>query len=73
MAGKPGVKQAILTEDLGSYLWNHSLRENEYLKELREETMKLSHSNMLSDPNQVQFMTLLVQLIGAKRGIEGKN
>ena len=59
-----------LNNQLYNYLLGVSLKELDVLKGLREETVKLSEHNMQISPEQGQFMRLLVQLIGAKKGIE---
>ncbi len=59
-----------LNEDLHRYLLDHSLRESELMRELREVTARLERSNMQIAPEQGQFMALLVQLLGAERIIE---
>jgi len=59
-----------LNDQLYDYFLSVSLRENEVLKSLREETAKLPEHNMQISPEQGQFMRLLVQLIGAQKGIE---
>lgn len=59
-----------LTPLLHQYLLNMSLRENPILKELRDETHKLTNFNMQIAPEQGQFMALLVELIGAKKTLE---
>jgi predicted O-methyltransferase YrrM len=47
-----------------------SLRENEILRRLREETSSLPNSVMQISPDEGQFMALLVKLIGAKKTLE---
>jgi predicted O-methyltransferase YrrM len=59
-----------LTEGLYEYLLSVSSREPAILKKLREETSSLPMSMMQIGPDQGQFMSLLVQLIGAKRTLE---
>jgi len=44
-----------------------SLRENEILRRLREETSSLPNSVMQISPDEGQFMALLVKLMGAKK------
>ncbi len=59
-----------LTDDLYQYLLDVSLRESEIQKALREETAKMPERNMQISPEQGQFMRLLVQLTGGRKGIE---
>ena len=65
-------KQVSITNELGEYIGEHSLREHKILTALRKETEQLSNATMLSDPNQIQFLTLLLRVANAKKGIEGK-
>ena len=59
-----------LEDTLLAYLRNHSLREPEVLKQLREETLKLPLGVMQVSPEQGQFMALLVRITGATRIVE---
>lgn len=59
-----------LTPEVYAYLQQVSLREHDVLKKLREQTHKMSMSQMQVSPEQGQFMRLLVELMGAKRIIE---
>ena len=59
-----------LEETLADYIQSISLREPDILRQLREETAKLSMAQMQISPEQGQFMALLVQLIGAKKTLE---
>jgi predicted O-methyltransferase YrrM len=59
-----------LNDQLYSYLLNTSLREPELLQRLRAETAQLTDGNMQISPDQGQFMTLLVKLIGARKTLE---
>ncbi len=59
-----------LNEDLYRYLLDHSLRETELLRNLREVTARHEKSRMQIAPEQGQFMALLVELLGAERIIE---
>ena len=63
-------KTLPLTESLYSYLLQNSLREPEILKQLREETASNPMARMQIAPEQGQFMSLLVQLIGAQNALE---
>jgi predicted O-methyltransferase YrrM len=60
----------IMSEPLLEYLQQVSLREPPVLKRLREETAKRADSNMQICPEQGQFMSLLIELCGARRAIE---
>jgi len=59
-----------LSNELYTYVLDISLRESEVLTKLRAETAKLSEANMQIAPEQGQFMTLLVKLLGAHKIIE---
>jgi predicted O-methyltransferase YrrM len=55
---------------LHGYLLEHSLRESDVKRRLREVTASLEWSGMQIAPEQGQLMALLVELIGARRIIE---
>jgi predicted O-methyltransferase YrrM len=57
-------------DTLLSYLRQVSLREQEVLRALREETYRLPNAGMQISPEQGQLMALLVQLIQARRVLE---
>ena len=59
-----------LEKTLTDYIQSISLREPDILKQLREETAKLSMARMQISPEQGQLMALLVQLMGAKKTLE---
>jgi predicted O-methyltransferase YrrM len=59
-----------LEQTLADYIQSISLREPDILKQLREETAKLSIARMQISPEQGQLMALLVQLMGAKKTLE---
>ncbi|MEH2063299.1 MAG: class I SAM-dependent methyltransferase [Nostoc sp.] len=64
-------KQSIgLDNQLYNYLLSVSLREPEILRKLRQETASHPRGGMQISPEQGQFMSLLVQLIGAKKTLE---
>ncbi|WP_373527314.1 class I SAM-dependent methyltransferase [Nostoc sp.] len=64
-------KQSIgLDNQLYNYLLSVSLREPDILLKLRQETASHPRSGMQISPEQGQFMSLLVQLIGAKKTLE---
>ena len=52
------------------YLCDVSINESELLRQLREETAEIEYSVMQISPEQGQFMSLLIKLMGAKRAIE---
>ena len=60
-----GVSDAVHAYILGTYV-----KESQILRDLREETAKLSEANMQISPEQGQLMSLLTRLIGARRVIE---
>lgn len=64
------MKYVVLTEALHRYLLSVSLREPESLRRLREETASLPMAGMQIAPDQGQFMSLLVKLVGARRILE---
>src|ERR1700687_5407604 len=63
-------KTTTLTEELYEYLLAHSLREHPVLRELREATAGIPHAVMQIEPEQGQFMALLVRVLRARRTIE---
>jgi predicted O-methyltransferase YrrM len=59
-----------LSEALYAYLLDVSLREDDVLRRLREETAGMENANMQIGPDQGQLMALLVELVGAKNVLE---
>lgn len=59
-----------MTEALYGYLLKTTLREPELLRRLRQETAALPSGGMQISPEQGQLMSLLVELIGARRCLE---
>lgn len=59
-----------LDDTLYDYVINHSVREHPAQTALREATRTHPYAMMQISPEQGQFMTLLIKLIGAKRTIE---
>lgn len=59
-----------LSEELHAYLLSVTLRDNDILRRLREETAQLSNGGMQISPEQGQFMQLLVKLTRASRALE---
>ncbi len=59
-----------LDQQLQDYLLSHSLREQDVLRRLREETARLPEHNMQIAAEQGQFMALLARIIGARHYLE---
>jgi caffeoyl-CoA O-methyltransferase len=59
-----------ITDPLYDYLVRVTVREPELLVRLRRETREMRGSGMQIAPEQGQLMTLLVELIGARRALE---
>ena len=60
-----------LSDALYLYLVEHSVREPELLRRLREDTKRLTEwAGMQIAPEQGQFMGLLAQLVGTRRALE---
>ncbi len=59
-----------LTDKLYAYLIDHSLREPDVMRRLRQETAGLPNAEMQIAPEQGQFMAMLVRLMGAKKALE---
>ena len=59
-----------LTPTLYDYFQKISLREPEVLKKLREQTHKMSMSQMQISPEQGQFMRLLIELMQARKTLD---
>jgi len=59
-----------LSDNLSSYIRSVSVQEPEILVKLRQETAKLPMGRMQIAPEQGQFMSLLVQLLGAKKTLD---
>lgn len=59
-----------LTPELYEYYQQNSVREPEVLQKLREQTHKMSMSQMQISPEQGQFMRLLIELMNAKKTLE---
>lgn len=60
----------LFPEHIQQYLLANSLREPPILKKLREETASHPLASMQINPEQGQFMALMVQLLGAKQTLE---
>lgn len=63
-------KTLSLDDRLYQYLLDHSVRESQAMRELRELTVNHEWAQMQISPEQGQFMMLLTELIGANRAIE---
>ena len=63
-------KTTVMTDSLYEYMLAVSVREPEVLHDLRAETSKLAEAGMQIAPDQGQFMSMLVKLLGAKRTLE---
>jgi predicted O-methyltransferase YrrM len=59
-----------LTEAVYDYVLDVSLREPEVMRRLREETATHPRAEMQVAPEQAQFLTFLVKLMGASRTLE---
>jgi caffeoyl-CoA O-methyltransferase len=59
-----------LNDKVYDYLLSVGVRETDLQRDLRAETAKLSNGGMQIGPDQGAFMTLLVELIGARRALE---
>lgn len=59
-----------LDDRLHRYLCDVTVRETPVMRELREETARHPLARMQISPEQGQFLTLLVDLIGARRTLE---
>lgn len=52
------------------YICDVSVNESDLLRQLRAETARLEYSEMQISPEQGQFMSLLIKLMGVKRALE---
>ena len=59
-----------IDDRLYDYLRDVAINEPELLAQLREETAQLEYAEMQISPEQGQFMSLLIKLMGVKRAIE---
>jgi len=59
-----------LNQSLRDYLINVSVKEPSFLKDLREETLKLDEFQMQISPEQGSFLSFLVKLINAKNTLD---
>jgi len=63
-------KTLFLNQKLYEYMLSVSLRDHDILRRLREETARDPMHMMQISPEQGQFMSLLVRLMGASRSLE---
>ena len=63
-------KTRSLDESVYHYLLNHSLRESDASIGLRKATHDLAEANMQVSPEQGQFMSMLIRILGAEKAIE---
>lgn len=68
--GEMSNRSIGLDDRLYEYLLAHSLREDDVLRRLREQTLQHEWARMQISPEQGQFMALLVELMDARRIIE---
>jgi len=59
-----------LTPAVYAYFQKISVRDTEVLQKLREQTQKMSMSQMQISPEQGQFMGLLIELMGARKTLD---
>lgn len=64
------TKSFFLDDRLYEYLLSVSLRDDTVSARLREETSRLTQSNMQIAPEQAQFLALLARLTGARRTLD---
>lgn len=64
------VEGIEISNELYRYAVEHTLREADILRELREETLALPGGQMMSSPEQVQFIAMLIKLMQAKQVLE---
>jgi predicted O-methyltransferase YrrM len=59
-----------LSSDLYKYTINHGVYRNNILEQLLQETKKLSNAQMVTNPDQAQFIAQLALISGAKKYLE---
>jgi predicted O-methyltransferase YrrM len=64
------VATIAMTEALHAYLLKATVREPALLARLRQETAQLPNGGMQISPEQGQLMSLLIELVGARRALE---
>jgi predicted O-methyltransferase YrrM len=65
-----GRETLQLSDAISQYLQDHSLRESDVLRRLRDETATLKEARMQLSPEQGQLLTFLVELTCASKAIE---
>jgi predicted O-methyltransferase YrrM len=63
-------RSIFLPDNIYAYMLAHSLREPEILARLRAETACLSEADYQIAPEQGQLLTLLLEMLGARRTLE---
>lgn len=64
------ILKTFLPEKIDQYVRNHSVRESDLLRRLREETLNTPEPQMQITPEQGKFFSLLVKLLGAVNTVE---
>lgn len=64
------IESINVSDKLLNYIRDHSLKENEHLQMIRERTESHPCAKMLITPEQGQFMTMLIKLLGARKCLE---
>lgn len=64
------VRPTPITDSVYEYVLSVGMREPEILRELREETGRLENGEFQIAPEQGPFLATLIQILGAKNGIE---
>ena len=64
------ARSFCLPDNVAQYVVDTTLRDHPVLRDLREETARMSNAQMQTGPDQVQFLQLLVRLTNARRCIE---
>lgn len=59
-----------VTDRIYGYLLAHGVRESDVLRRLREETARMPRGRMQISPEEGQFLSMLVQILGARRTLE---
>ena len=64
------IESITVNEKLLTYISSISVRQNSFLEMVRKRTETHPYAKILITPEQAQFMTMLVKLIGAKKCLE---